>query len=88
MNGTQSAWSNVEEVTLFENTPAFVRGDVSSNGTVNMDDLTALINYLVYDSPINQLGAATCNSADDTTVVNMDDLTALINYLVYGNWAN
>ena len=88
VNGTQSAWSNVEEVTLFENIPAFVRGDVNSNGTVNMDDLTALINYLVYDSPINQLGAATCNSADDTTVVNMDDLTALINYLVYGNWAN
>ena len=88
VNGTQSNWSNVEEVTLFENEPAYVRGDVNGNGYVNMDDLTALINYLVYGTSVNQLGAATCNSADDTTVVNMDDLTALINYLVYGNWIN
>ena len=58
--------SNVEEVTLFENTPEFVRGDVNGDNNVNMDDLTALINYLVYGSPINQLGAASCSNADDT----------------------
>ena len=86
-DGTESAWSNTKEVTLLEG-PAFVRGDVNGSGFVNMDDLTALINYLVYASPVNQLGAATCNSVDDTTVVNMDDLTALIYYLVYGAWAN
>ena len=86
-DGTESAWSNTKEVTLLEG-PAYVRGDVNDNGAVNMDDLTALINYLVYASPVNQLGAATCNSVDDTTVVNMDDLTALIYYLVYGAWAN
>ena len=86
-DGTESAWSNTKQVTLLD-APAFVRGDVNGNGAVNMDDLTALINYLVYGTSVNQLGAATCNSADDTTVVNMDDLTALINYLVYGSWAN
>ena len=61
-----------------------MRGDVNGDGNINMDDLTALINYLVFaNAPINIAGAASCSSADDTTIVNMDDLTALINYLVY-----
>ena len=60
-----------------------VRGDVNDNGPVDMDDLTALINYLLDDSyPINMANAAACNNADDTTLVDMDDLTALINYLL------
>ena len=88
-NGTQSEWSNLEVVTLFENTPAFTRGDVNGVGGVDMDDLTALINYLLDDTTvINQPGAASCNNADDTTLVDMDDLTALINYLLSGSWTN
>ena len=63
-----------------------MRGDVNGNGTVNMDDLTALINYLVFQSEINFANAAACNNAEDTTTVNMDDLTALINYLVFNQW--
>ena len=65
--------------------PTTLRGDVNGNGIVNMDDLTALINYLVFESPINHENAAICNSLD-SNIVNMDDLTALINYLVYGKW--
>ena len=82
-----TAQSNIEEVTL-HNAPAVIRGDVNDNGVVNMDDLTALINYLVYGTPVNVANSAACSSVDDTTVVNMDDLTALINYLVYNQWAN
>ena len=67
--------------------PSTMRGDVNGNGSVNMDDLTALINYLVFESPINHDNAAICNSLDNN-VVNMDDLTALINYLVFGHWDN
>ncbi len=63
-----------------------IRGDVNGDGKVGMDDLTALINYLVYQSSINFANAAACNNAEDTTTVNMDDLTALINYLVYNQW--
>ena len=57
-------------------------GDVDGNGLVNMDDLTALTNYLVYDQSLNawQLVGADVN---DDGQVNMDDLTALINRLVY-----
>ncbi len=59
-------------------------GDVDGNGVIGMDDLTALINYLVYGttSGINMTGA----DIDGNGVVGMDDLTALINYLVYGHF--
>ena len=88
-NGTQSEWSNLEVVTLFENTPAFMRGDVNGLGQVDMDDLTVLINYLLDDTTvINRPAAASCNNANDTTLVDMDDLTALINFLLTDNWAN
>lgn len=71
---------------IFPELPQFVRGDVNGDNKVNMDDLTALINFLVYgDTPINHASAAACDSIDSNTV-NMDDLTALITYLVRGGW--
>mgnify|MGYP002857697895 CR=1 FL=1 len=62
----------------------YVRGDVDANGVVGMDDLTALINYLVFGSTegIN-LANANCDGYEG---VGMDDLTALINFLVYNTW--
>ena len=75
----------ITEMTKVEDQPVVVRGDADGNGVVGMDDLTALINYLVYGTPVSA-GAAICDGLDSTTV-SMDDLTALINYLVYGNWA-
>ena len=60
----------------------YVRGDVNGDGIVGMDDLTALINYLVYGNGINMTGA----DADLSGGVGMDDLTTLINYLVFGTW--
>ena len=87
VNDRQSDWSNVEEVTLFDSTPAFIRGDVNGDNNVDMDDLSVLINYLLNGSTeINTPGAASCNSADDTTTVDMDDLSALINYLLTNQW--
>ncbi len=79
--------SNTMEVDLFNSTPAFVRGDVSGDNNVNMDDLSLLINYLLSgNAEINTPGAASCTSADDTETVNMDDLSALINYLLTNQW--
>lgn len=87
-DGTESAWSNTKEVTLIGNTPSVVRGDVNGDSNVDMDDLSLLINYLLDEStPINEMGAATCNSIDGTTV-DMDDLSALINFLLTDVWAN
>ena len=51
-------------------------GDVNGNGFINMDDLTALINYLVFNdvSSIDIVGADVNGNGN----INMDDLTALI----------
>ena len=60
---------------------------MNGNGDVNMDDLTALINYLLTSNStgINMANAASCDSPSSTTV-SMDDLTALINYLLTNTW--
>ncbi len=68
-----------------------LRGDVDGNGVIGMDDLTALIKYLVGSfgpDDIYFANAAACDSmtGDASEVVGMDDLTALISYLVYNQW--
>ena len=45
-NGGESDWSNVEQVTLFENTSGLV-GDVNGDGDVNVIDITALIDIIM-----------------------------------------
>ena len=71
----------------FTDKNASLRGDVNGEGNVNMDDLTALINYLLTSNStgINMANAASCDSPSSTTV-SMDDLTALINYLLTNTW--
>ena len=61
-----------------------IRGDVNSDGAVNVADVTALIDYVLVGDPngIN-LGAADCNQDNE---VNVADITALINYVLVGNW--
>ena len=68
------------EVQLLEQ---MVPGDVNGNGIMNMDDLTHLINYLVFgcQTSIHIENADLSNSG----TVDMDDLTALINILVFGH---
>lgn len=60
-----------------------IRGDVDGDGIVTMDDLTALINYLLDNTySINEANA----DCDQANGVNMDDLTELINYLLTNQW--
>ena len=78
-DGTESDWSNVEEVTLFENGHGFDLGDVDHDGDVNIADVTALIDYL--------LGGAgdtcvICADVDQDGNVNIADVTALIDILL------
>ena len=87
LTSTPDARGNIVEGELFYRSFTLVfgynPGDVDGNGLVNMDDLTALTDYLVYNQGLNawQLVGADVN---DDGLVNMDDLTALINRLVYG----
>ena len=62
----------------------FLRGDVNGDGSVNISDVTALIDYLLSGnaSGIN-LSGADCNQDSS---VNISDVTALIDYLLSNHW--
>ena len=59
-------------------------GDVNGDGSVNISDVTVLIDYLLSGnaSGIN-LTSADCNQDSS---VNISDVTALIDYLLSGIW--
>ena len=66
--------------------PQGLRGDVNDDTFVTIDDVTALINYLLTDDATGlNLDNANCN-LDQT--ISIDDVTALINYLLTDAWAN
>ena len=70
----------IEEV----DAPVGLRGDVDDNGTVDVLDATALINYLLYgDSTGINLDNANCDLQEG---VDITDATALINFLLYDSW--
>ena len=63
---------------------AALRGDVNGDGSVNIIDVTALINYLLGGSASDiNMTAADCNQDGKVAI---DDVTALINYLLGGSW--
>lgn len=61
-----------------------LRGDVNDDSTVNIGDVTALIDYLLSgnDEGIN-LDNADCTQEGG---VNIGDATFLIDYLLSGSW--
>ena len=63
---------------------ASTRGDVNGDGSVNISDVTTLIDYLLSGNPSGvNLTAADCNQDSS---VNISDVTALIDYLLSGHW--
>ena len=60
------------------------RGDVDMDGFVDINDVTALIAYvLTGDATGVNLEAANCNLLDG---VDIDDVTSFINYVLKGDW--
>ena len=67
-----------------EDAPAFQRGDVNKDGHVSIADVTALIDYLLYEDATGiDLQVADCNLDENISIA---DVTALIDYLLYGTW--
>ena len=63
---------------------ADLRGDVTGDGEIDINDVTALINYVLNgDASSINLAVANCN-LDNT--VDINDVTALINFLLKGAW--
>ena len=63
-----------------------LRGDVDKSSSVNIADVTALIDYLLSgDNDGVNVANADCNQDED---VNIADVTALIDYLLSGSWTD
>ena len=64
--------------------PSKPLGDVDEDGLVNINDVTALIDYLLNnDASAINLSNADC---DGDGLVNISDVTSLIDYLLSGTW--
>ena len=84
-NGTVMYNGSVaKDIDVVISKPAFTRGDVNGDGSVNIGDVTALINYLLsHNSTGINLDAANCNQDSN---INISDVTTLINYLLSHSW--
>ena len=80
-DGTESDWSNVEQVTLFENGHGYELGDVNHDEKVNINDVTALINRLLSGSGACDI----CADVNEDGNIGISDVTALINKLLAKN---
>ena len=56
---------------------------MDKNGIINIDDVTALINYLLTNDGSSFDATTDC---DLNGVTSIDDATALINFLLSGTW--
>ena len=81
-DGTESAWSNVEEVYLIENASPHIVGDVNHDGSVSILDVTALIDYLLGNVGTS---CSTCADVNSDQTVSILDVTALIDRLLSSN---
>ena len=63
-------------------TQAGMKGDVDNSGTINIADVTALIDYLLAGGDIIEYNA----DVDGSGAINIADVTALIDYLLTGNY--
>ena len=67
-----------------EATPSYLRGDVNCNGSVDIADVTSLIDYILYkDATGISLEAADC---DLDGGISISDVTTLIDYILKGTW--
>lgn len=66
----------------FTEKSAYIRGDVDSDGKVDINDVTALIDLLLGGGTISN-PAADC---DKNGNIDINDVTALIDYLLIGTW--
>ena len=75
---------SVDNMKLIIKKVSSLRGDVNMDGFVRIDDVTALIDYLLSgNSDDIDLDAADCNK---DTNIRIDDVTSLIDYLLGGIW--
>ena len=85
-DGTESDWSNIERVTLFQNGHGYEIGDVDHNGEVGISDVTALIDYILVGE--SAPACTICADVDQNGTVDISDVAALIDMILVGNTAS
>ena len=82
-DGTESVWSNIQHVTLTGDGDELLMGDVNMDGEVDINDVTALIDFVLGRtvSPFNR-DAGDLNGDDD---IDINDISALIDLLLHGH---
>lgn len=78
-DGTESQWSNTQQVTLLQG-PAYEVGDVNLDGTINIADVTDLIDLLLTNGTASDIA-----DVDGDGLVGIADVTALIDRLLGGS---
>lgn len=80
IDGTESDWSNIEEVTLHENAHPYAKGDVTHDEIVDIDDVTTLITGVLGNGTVCPI----CGDVTGDNVLDIDDVTTLID-MILGN---
>ena len=84
IDGTESDWSNEQEVTLHENEHPYRQGDVNHDDVVDVNDVTMLIAFILgSDNGICPI----CANVNNDDAVDVSDVTAIIN-IILGNPAS
>ncbi len=81
LDGTESDWSNIEEVTLFQQGHGYELGDVNHDGVVSIKDVTDLVDYLLSGA------GDICNICADVSgegQIGINDVTMLTDMLLTG----
>ena len=79
-DGSQSNWSNVQEVTLLQG-QTYPMGDINKDGLVNISDVTELIDFLLSGNGDVTLDVA---DVDRDGAIAITDVTELIDMLLTG----
>ena len=79
VDDTESAWSNVMSVTLFDNGHLYASGDVNHDGGMDIDDVTSLIDFILGNG---EDVCAECANVDGMGAIDIDDVIVLINIVL------
>ena len=82
VDGTESAWSNTETVTLLQS-HGFEPGDVNHDEVISIKDVTDLINYLLSEDASSI--CLLCADVNQDASISIKDVTDLINILLTSN---
>lgn len=83
IDGSESAWSNIEMVTLTDGGHGYEPGDVSHNGIVGIEDVTLLIDYILTGQ---NLGVCEiCADINEDSQIDIADVTTLIDRILIGH---